>query len=273
MTNYSALLKAHAGEDPPTTRARVDRDWMGKGGSDARRWSCTDDFDYAVKHPNNPQTVGGARQLLATEFVVARGGLAMGAPVFPCAVVDIAPELVDGVHYKSRPDLEIQPGRAFGSQIRTQDDLVDADVAPPDWRTSSANRTRAASICVLHALMVLGDSPQFVVRKTSPFEFWSIDHGYFISGGSEWPQDLGDRVDLTDIPTTAFPDFNLTPEEIQLAALPLLQLSDDQLARLIAPLPAEWAPASRRTACLKFVALRRDRVKALVGVDSGDGGS
>jgi hypothetical protein len=197
----------------------------------------------------------------------------MGAPVFPCSVVDVSPELVDGVRYRGRPDVEISPGRAFGSQIRADDDLVDADVAPADWRTSDVNRTRAASTCVLHALLILGDSPQFVVRKTSPFDFWSIDHGYFISGGSEWPEDLGDRVELADIPSTTFPEFALTADEIRQAALPLLQLSDDQLAGLIAPLPAEWASASLRAACLKFVALRRERIRQLVDVNSGNGGS
>jgi hypothetical protein len=267
---YIQLLKQFAGEEPPTTRARFDKDWMGGGGSQPRRWGCTDDFDYSVKHPNNPQTAG-ATHLLATEFVVTRVGLAMGAPVFQCAVVDVSPEMVRGIEYQGQPSVEIAPGRAFGSRIRREDDVVDAGVAPPEWKTSAPNRSRAAGICLLHALFVLGDSFQSVIRKTEPYEVWSIDHGYFISGGGPWPADLGAREDVPDVSTALFPEMNLTTEEIRTAALPLLQLSDEQLARCIAPLPAEWVPsADLRGACLQFVCLRKARIRDLIGVDSSE---
>jgi hypothetical protein len=242
---------------------------MGKGGSQARRWECADGATYAVKHPNNPQVTGGATHLLATEFVVARVGEAMGAPVLPMAVVEVVPELVDGVTYDGGAT-PIAPGRAFGSQIRAEEDVVDADLAPPNWRTSEANRPRAASLCLLHALLTIGDSPQFVVRAAEPYEFWSIDHGFFISGGGAWPPDLSDQTDVTDIPTTVFPELALTTEDLRLAAEPLVSLTDEELADLIAPLPTEWEPtANLRSRCLKFVANRRDKVAEFLGIDSG----
>jgi hypothetical protein len=143
--------------------------------------------------PEQPQvTVDGATHLLSTEFVAARVGDAIGAPVFPMAVAEVAPELVAGLRYQ-RDDEEIAPGRAFGSFIRPDDDLVDADAAPPQWRQAPTNRARAASVCVLHALLKLGDSLQFVVRTVEPYEFWSIDNGYFISGGAPWSAALGLR--------------------------------------------------------------------------------
>ena len=95
---------------------------MGKGGSEARRWECADNNDYVVKHGNNPQTTS-APQLLATEFVVARVGAAMGAPVFPCAIVEVVPELVDGLEYKGLPGVQLQAGRSSG--------------VPPLWWTSA----------------------------------------------------------------------------------------------------------------------------------------
>lgn len=239
---------------------------MGKGGSEPRRWRCVDGHDYSVKHPNNPQT-DSAPQLLATEFVVARIGLAMGAPVFPCAIVDVSPELVLGLEYRSIPGRAVQPGRAFGSQIRGAG-VMDAEVAPPQWKKAKENRSRAAAVCVLHALFILGDSPQFVVRRSKPYEFWSIDHGYFIAGGGPWPPGLGANATVSDIPTGLFPELKLKAEDLRAAAIPLLQLSDDQLARLIAPIPAEWLPQASRAECLQFVAERRERIGTLIAVDS-----
>jgi hypothetical protein len=268
--NYSALLKQASAEQPPTVRAMVDRGRMGKGGSEARRWRCSDAGHYAVKHPNNAQVVG-TPQLLATEYVVARVGAAMGAPVFPCAVVDVAPELVAGVTYENQPGVEIQPGRAFGSQIRGEAGYADADVAPVTWRKSETNRSRVAAVCVLHSLFILGDSAQFVVRTAAPYHVWSIDHGHFMAGGGPWPADLGSQTDVSDIPTALFPELSLTSGDLKKAVIPLVQLSDQKLANLIAPMPAEWLPsAAARAACLEFVAKRRDKLAAIAGVDSGE---
>lgn len=264
-------MAAQAGEAAPATRARIDRGAMGKGGSQARRWQCFDGSTYAVKHANNPQVTGGATHLLATEFVAARVGEAMGAPVFPTAIVEIAPELVEGLTYDGSAD-ELAPGRAFGSRIRPEGDVVDADVAPPQWRTTKANRSRAAAICVFHALLTLGDSPQFVVRTVAPYQFWSIDHGFFISGAGSWPGDLGDQTDVADIATGIFPEFSLTNDDLRAAAQSLFALSDEALAALIAPLPAEWcSSANLRARCLKFVANRRDKISEFLGVDSEEG--
>jgi hypothetical protein len=129
LVGFRALLTAHAGDAAPTTRARLDRGAMGKGGSQARRWECYDRSTYAVKHSNNPQVTAGATHLLATEFVAARVGAAMGAPVFPMIIVEVAPELVENVKYDGN-DVELAPGRAFGSYIRPEADIVDADAAP-----------------------------------------------------------------------------------------------------------------------------------------------
>jgi hypothetical protein len=262
------LLSARAGEVAPGTRARLDRGPMGRGSSQSRRWACFDDNTYAVKHMNNPQVTQGATHLLATEFVAARVGGAMGAPVFPMAIVEVAPELVSGVTYEGRPE-EQAPGRSFGSFIRAEEDVVDADVAPPQWRTTTSNRQRAAAVCIIHTLLILGDSPQFVVRTEDPYEFWSIDHGFFISGGGAWPPDLGDQPELTAIETGAFADLNLTDNELRTAAEPLVALSDEALPALIAPLPSEWCPsANLRARCLKFVIDRRSQIRDVLGIDS-----
>jgi hypothetical protein len=202
---------------------------MGKGGSQARRWDCYDRATYSVKHPNNPQVTGGVTNLLATEFVAARVGVAMGVPVFPMMIVDVAPELVAGVTYEGS-DVEVAPGRAFGSFIRPDADLVDSDTAPPQWRDAASNRDRAASVCVFHALLKLGDSPQFVVRTVEPYEFWSIDHGHFMSGGGPWTAALTTEPELTDIATSHFPDLDLTADDLRAAAEPAVRITDDQLA-------------------------------------------
>jgi hypothetical protein len=115
----------------------------------------------------------------------------------------------------------------------------------------------------------VGDSPQFVVRTVEPYEFWSIDHGYFISGGTAWTPGLTTEPELSDIPTATFPEFDLTAEDLQEAAQPVLALSDEQLAALIAPLPAEWCTsADLRAPCAQFIARRRDKIAELLGVDS-----
>jgi hypothetical protein len=244
---------------------------MGRGSSQSRRWACFDGNTYAVKHMNNPQVTGGATHLLATEFVASRVGAAMGAPVFPMAVVEVAPELVSGVSYDGTTD-ELAPGRSFGSFIRGEGDVVDADVAPPQWRTTATNRPRAAAVCILHTLLILGDSPQFVVRTDDPYEFWSIDHGFFISGGAAWPPNLAEQPELTQIETGAFADLNLTDDELRAAAEPLVALSDEALAALIAPLPPEWGPtANLRARCLKFVIDRRNQIGDVLGINSEEG--
>jgi hypothetical protein len=266
LDKYRALIAVEVGHQPVTVRARVDRDWMGGGGSQPRRWTCSDGEDYSVKHPNNPQ-VAGTPQLLATEYVVARVGAGMSAPVFPCAIVDVAPELVMGIEYRGQPGVEVAAGRAFGSFIRSEGDVVDAGVAPPGWRSGEVNRPRAAAICVLHALFILGDSPQYVVRAEAPFEVWSIDHGHFIGNGSPWA--FAATPPLTNIETTLFPELALTPDDVAQAALPLVQLTDEQLARAIAGVPAEWlADVDLRGGCLKFLVERRDQIRILTGLDS-----
>jgi hypothetical protein len=268
LGGFRTLLAAHAGDAAPTTRARIDRGPMGKGGSQARRWECYDRLTYAVKHSNNPQITGGATHLLATEFVAARVGAAMGVPVFPVILVEVAPELVAGVKYEGT-DIELAPGRAFGSFIRPDADLVDTDTAPPQWKQAAANRNRAASVCVFHAVLKLGDAPQFVVRTGEPYEFWSIDHGHFISGGGPWTAALTTEPDMTDVPTNHFPDLNLTADELRAAAQPAARLSDEQLAALVAPMPGEWCPsADLRARCVQFIARRRDKIAELLGIDS-----
>jgi hypothetical protein len=196
----------------------------------------------------------------------------MGAPVFPMAVVEVAPELVSGVTYQGSPD-ELAAGRNFGSFIRAEDDVVDADVAPPQWRTATTNRPRAAAVCILHALLTLGDSAQFVVRTDDPYEFWSIDHGFFITGGGgPWPPDLSEQPELTAIETGTFAELNLTESELRAAAQPLVTLSDEALAVLIAPLPSEWGPtANLRARCLKFVIDRRNQIRDVLGINSEEG--
>lgn len=256
-----ALLTAAAGTAATNARATRDMDWMGKGGSQARRWNCSGD-EYSVKHPNNPQVVqGSAVHLLATEMVVALLARMIAAPVPNVAVVDVSPELVDGLVYQGNATA-VEPGRAFGSAVVASG--VDQDGADPAWRTSAENRPRFAAIAVLHLVFTVGDGPQFVYELADPHHVWSIDHGFFMGNNGTWTSGMATDT-AVDLAAHGFADLGLTDAELRTAALPLFQLDDSALAACVAPVPAEWVPeADLRAACLCRLAGRRETLVGLL---------
>ena len=105
------------------------------------------------------------------------------------------------------------------------------------------------------------------MRGEAPFQVWSIDHGYFISAVSPWT--FAATPPVANVDTALFPELALTSEDVAQAALPLVQLSDEQLARTIAGVPAEWlADVDMRAGCLRFLVERRDQIRTLTGLDS-----
>lgn len=260
LDEAKALLTGAIGASVTATQATQDQGWMGKGGSQARRWRCSGGDEYAVKHLNNPQVTGGATHLLATEVVVALLARVIGAPVPPAAVVDVAPELVDGLTYQGTTTA-LQAGRSFGSEIVGHG--VDQDGADPAWRNSQENRPRFAAIAVLHLVFTIGDGPQFVYELADPHPVWSIDHGYFMGNGA-WTAAMAMDT-AVDIAAHGFADLGFSEAELRTAALPLFQLDGAALAGCVAPVPAEWVPdVDVRAACLCRLAGRREALEGLL---------
>jgi hypothetical protein len=185
---------------------------------------CNDGKNYVVKG----QQAG--RQII-NDQVVARLGMAIGAPVGEPKIVEIPTELV-----AREPNLsEIAPGKAHGTLFISgcfdSQDLI--ATSEPE------NRNRLALLNTLYGWICASDR-QFIFNSNPPRLIHSVDHGHFFPCGPDWTQN-----DLTQAPNAELdPVLSsiccFTPDEVKQALLALQVVTEPTIIQAVASLPSEW---------------------------------
>lgn len=148
-----------------------------RSGSAAFLGLASDERQYWVKVPNNPQ---GARGLITERIVYGLGEL-LGAPTPERALVTIP----SGMRWEFSPGLRLRPGLAHGSLN------IEPVVEHDEWGTFGGldhNRERTAAILALWDLC-LGEDPQWLHHVSEDMSVYTFDHGLWFGGGADWTLD------------------------------------------------------------------------------------
>ncbi len=171
------------------------------------------------------------RQVI-NDQVVARLGVAMGAPVGQPAIMEISSDLIE-----EDPNFNyLAVGTAHGTIFIA--DCSD-DREPVNYINQSENRARFALLCVLYGWVYSNDC-QFIYKKSRPNLVHSVDHGHFFPGGPNWT-----KSDLTQAPQAELDQFlykrcKFTKDEISSALQALSSVSEKTIIQAVAAPPSEW---------------------------------
>lgn len=218
-----------------------------KGRSRAVIAECDDGSAYVVKGGQN-------KRPLIAEHVVALMGLAIGAPVPTVRLVDVPRQLILAGTFLG----EFDPGIGNGS--RFVEGCADArEVRHPK---ESSNRQRYAALAVLFGWADC-DDVQFLVSNIPPHEVWGIDFGHFFCGGEDWNLETLGNAPNARIHHLVASYASLSESELQSAVAPLLQVSDSDVAGMVAAPPETWDISfSDRVGLAQYIAGRRDQLLA-----------
>ena len=144
-----------------------------------RRWttasqpvllSCDDGRDYVVKGSQ-------AGRMTVNDQIVARLGLAMGAPVSRVALIDVLPELI-----AAQPEMShVRPGLAHGCEFIP--DCTERE-GLMHWDQGD-NHRRFSLLSVLYGWVAANDH-QYIYSNAPPNVVYSVDHGHFFPSGPDW---------------------------------------------------------------------------------------
>ena len=175
-----------------------------------------------------------AGRQIVNDQVVARLGLAIGAPVGQPEIVEISSELIE-----EDPSFSyLIPGTAHATiYIPNCSD----DREPVQYAKQAENRERFALLCVLYGWVHAGDH-QFIYQKQRPNLVHSIDHGHFFPGGPNWTEDdlvQAPRAELDQLLLRTC-NFKVNSDEIQEALRRLEAVKEETIIPAVAAPPTEW---------------------------------
>lgn len=208
---------------------------------------CDDGFPYVVKGSQ-------VQRSLIADHVVALMGLSVGAPVPLVQLVDVSDELI-------LPGTLLAGFNAgVGHGSRYVPDCVDAfEVRHPN---ESVNRARYAALSVLFGWADCGDR-QYLVRNSPPHEVWGIDFGHFFCGGDEWTLETLANAPDADIDHLVASHAFIHRSELRDAAAALTNVSDNNVAGMVAAPPETWGISlDDRVGLAQYIARRRDHLLA-----------
>jgi hypothetical protein len=204
--------------------------------------SCADGKAYVAKGRQ-------AGRAIVNDQIVARLGIALGAPVGAPALVDIAALAavsVDLVHMKP-------PGVCHGTEM-VRDCSERGWIAHTD---EPQNTARFASLAVLYGWAHAGDH-QLIYANQTPHLVYSVDHGHFFPGGPHWTIATLDA----DGPASVYRDIvsacNLLPADLEAPLVALAALSENDVVQAVAAPPDEWGVSmDERVALVGYLMKRR----------------
>jgi hypothetical protein len=226
------------------------------GGSQPQVFEDTDGRLWMVKAPNNPQD----GQVLASEFVAAVLGRKLVAAIPPAAVCELSVDLVADVKFADG-----QPwaaGIGFGSELLPSSPPIYA----PGTHEPITNCAAAAAVVAIDTLLGSHDGRQARACKDGVgWAVWAVDFGNSIGPGA-WS-----RASLETLPSpSALEDghhwLSLATKEImgELAET-LSTITDEDFARIVGAIPAEWGPSDDdRAALVAHLVRRREAVVTLI---------
>jgi hypothetical protein len=203
---------------------------------------CGDKNIYVVKGSQNKKSI-------VNEHVVGKLGQLLGAPVPNIEFIDIPPELRN-----IEPKLHhIGQGLAHGTLFLP--DCTDRTLI--DHANQEENKLRFAYLMVLYSWIHAGDH-QLIYGKFPPNLVYSVDHGLFFPGGSQWtPQSLLASQNLIQL-DPLFTPCGISPQLLFIAGENLNKISDEDIQLVVNGPPEEWGIfENERKALFDYLNTRR----------------
>lgn len=265
MGEETATFEASQAKTPPPTWAQridavVPNNSVIEGRTFLRRRSsasqpvdikCADGNIYVVKALRNDSPQG---RMMFNDHVIARLGALISAPVAEVALINIPQAMIDLNPDKGSQMGHICPCVAHGSKFFPNvSDRVDgfANVGDGD------NKLRFATIGVLHSWACCSDR-QFIYQTEQPYGVYSVDHGHFFPGGPNWTQATLAGAAPVAVAQDLVAACGLTAAELAGVCARLDQVSEDDLAAILAIPPDEWGvPNDDRAALAELLWTRR----------------
>lgn len=203
-----------------------------------------DKYEYIVKGKQ------AGRQII-NDQIVARLGLAMGAPVGEPEIVEISPDPLD-VNFSF-----LSPGKAHATRF-IANCFDDRDTIK--YKNHEENRPRFALLSVLFG-WVYSQDQQFIYQKNHPNLVYSVDHGHFFPGGHDWTVS-----DITSAPTATVDkklvsSCELTDNEIRQALIALEEVTEETIVQAVASPPDEWGiTMEERVAMVEYLMKRQQEL-------------
>ncbi len=199
------------------------------GGSGSFLGRASDGLNYFVKAPNQAQ--GG--KVLVTEFLVARLGAMIGAPICRGAVIEVPTALAG---YQFQPNRELKAGIGHATAL-----VPDAHEirGAPQRRSDDDNRRRSVGLFALYDWCWGGDE-QYLHETSNEWRIYSHDHGwYFPPTGADWNEvELAAGVDVAHpLPGDI---GGLDRSEIDEVAERLETINRESLATMLNEVPLAW---------------------------------
>lgn len=186
---------------------------------------CIDKNEYVIKG----QQAG--RQII-NDQIVARLGLAMGAPVGQPRIVEISPELIE----EDPAFSYLTPGTAHGT-LYVADCSDDRETI--QYANQPENRSRFALLCVLYG-WTSGKDHQFIYKKTRSNLVYSVDHGHFFPGSPNWTENHLIQAPSAELDQHLVSTCKLTTDEVEQALLALKAVNEETIIQAVAAPPSEW---------------------------------
>jgi hypothetical protein len=206
--------------------------------------SCTDGEVYIVKG----QQAGRA---IVNDQILARLGVALGAPIGQPAIIDIT----DLRAVES--ELQHMPAGTCHGTLRIPDCSDRLWVEHVD---EPLNRERFARLAVLYG-WGHADDQQLIYPNQPPHLVYSVDHGHFFPGGPEWTVDRLEADGPGAIYGPLVTACSLKQTEIDEALVHLDQVTEADIIGAVASPPDEWKLSlDERVALVAYFVKRRSEL-------------
>jgi len=197
-----------------------------------------------------------AGRQIVNDQVVARLGMAIGAPVGEPCIVEISEELIAEDSRFSY----LTPGTAHATLYIPKCSSQREEI---NYTNQPENRERFALLILLYGWVYANDY-QFIYENARPNLVYSVDHGHFFPGGPEWKQrDLLEAASA-EINPRLVSNCKLKLEEIR-HGLPLLDaVSEETIIQAVAAPPSEWGlTIDERVTLVEYLVKRRQDLLAV----------
>ena len=210
--------------------------------------SCDDGLVYVVKG----RQVGRG---IVNEQVVARIGIALGAPVGEPALIEIPQALID-----------VEPRLGFLSAGLAHGNRFVSGCSDRLWidHTSVAeNRARFALLAVLYGWCSAGDS-QLIYPNAPPHLVLSVDHGHFFPGGPDWQRSNLDGAAHAVLDAGIVSGCGLTTSELNEGLAALGSVTEADIISAVSMPPDDWGLGLEdRVSLVNYLSRRQQELLAL----------
>jgi hypothetical protein len=209
-----------------------------------------DKCEYVVKGQQ-------AGRQIVNEQVVARLGMAIGAPVGEPCIVEISEELIAEDSRFSY----LTPGTAHATLYIPQ---CSSEREAVNYTNQPENRERFALLILLYGWLYPNDY-QFIYKNARPNLVYSVDHGHFFPGGPEWKQHNLLEAASAEIDQRLVLACKLKLEDIKRQLQVLDAVSEETIIQAVAAVPREWGlTIDERVTLVEYIVKRRQDLLALL---------